>query len=408
MPHLSGSLRLNMKINPAARLTELPLHFFASYADTLAKLEAQGIDVIHLDVGSPDLPPPDAVIRTLAEKAAEPHTHGYQSHRWTASYRNAWSDFYRQRFAVNLDPDLNILPLIGSKEGIFHLMLAMLNPEDVVLVPNPGYITYLRGTQLAGGQPHQFVLDEKSWYLPDFASIPSEIISKAKILWLNYPNNPTSATAGLDFFAEALDFARKNNLLVCHDAAYTQITYENFKAHSLLEIGGALENAVEFNTLSKSHNMAGWRVGILAGNADVIQALYKLKSSADSGHFLPIIEAATTALATPQEWLDQRNLIYQERRDILHAGLVKLGFNLPLPMASLYIWWKLPDGIDAASFTTDLLENTHVSGTPGNVFGSQGEGYIRLSLTESTQRIIDAVDRLTNWINHGTAFSNRG
>jgi LL-diaminopimelate aminotransferase len=392
---------------PADRLARLPEHFFAALNQRLATLQAAGRDLIHLDVGSPDLPPPDEVVAALQRLAADPEAHGYQSHRWPETYRQAWRRLYTRQYRVELNPQREITPLIGSKEGIFHLTMALINPGDVVLIPDPGYLTYTRAALLAGGEPYFVRLDAKTSFLPALDAIPGEIARRARLLWLNYPNNPTGATATREFFAEALAFGQHHGILVCHDAAYAQVTFDGYRAPSLLELPGALAAGLEFNTLSKSHNMAGWRVGAALGNAGAIEALFKMKTHADSAHFLPVIQAAALALETDEEWLDSRNAIYQRRRDVLVQGLRRLGFDVQTPLASLYVWCPTPAGINSFEFATRLLEQTGVSVTPGVVFGGGGEGFIRISITAPLARLQEAIFRMEEWQRDEPQIFNR-
>jgi LL-diaminopimelate aminotransferase len=298
---------------------------------------------------------------------------------------------------VELDAEREILPLLGSKEGIFHLAQAYINPGDMVLIPDPGYITYTRGTLFNGGMPVYFPLLPARGYLPDLADIPSETAKQAKLMWLNYPNNPTGAVATAAFFGEAVDFARQYNILLCHDAAYTQITFDGQPSPSVLAAPDAKDVAVEFNTLSKSHNMAGWRVGALVGNPEVVRTLFVLKSNADSSHFQAIMDAAAAAMTGDQAWLVERNAIYAARRDILMAGLQRIGWQAQTPRASLYAWARLPQGWTSVELVTALLEQAQVSLTPGILFGQHGEGYVRISLTAPTERVAEAVRRLESW-----------
>jgi LL-diaminopimelate aminotransferase len=373
--------------------TASPL-FFASLGEKIASLQERGFDVIRLDIGSPDLPPAAHIVDTLSRAARRGEAHGYQSHNGTAGLRAAWAQMYEQLYQVRLDPQREVLPLLGSKEGIFHLPLAVIDPGDVVLVPDPGYITYTQGALFAGGEPYYLPLLPERGYLPDLASIPGDILKRARLLWLNYPSNPTAATASPDFFSEVVAFAREHDLLVCHDAAYGQVSFDGFRPPSLLQAPGAKEIAVEFNTLSKSHNMAGWRVGAALGNPEVLRSLYNLKTNSDSGHFLPILEAATAAMRGDQSWLAERNAIYQARRDLVMQALNELGWQAATPKASLYVWFHVPDGWDSEAFARAALERSHVSLTPGTVFGERGEGYMRLSFTDSTPRVAEAMDRL--------------
>jgi LL-diaminopimelate aminotransferase len=376
----------------AQRMQLFSEHFFADLNKRVAALQAQGCDVIRLDEGSPDLPPAPHIIAALTRAAQRPEAHGYQPQRGLAGLRQAWAKMYQRLYGVTLDADGEILPLLGSKEGIVHLPLAFVEPGDVVLIPNPGYITYTRGASLAGGEPYYLPLLPERGFLPDLQAIPPEIARRAKLLWLNYPNNPTAATASLDFFAEAVAFARQHHLLLCHDAAYAQVTFDGYRAPSPLELPGAREVCVEFNTLSKSHNMAGWRVAALIGNAAAIQALYTLKTNLDSGHFRPVMEAATAALTGDQDWLQARNEIYRQRRDMVIQTLQRLGLRADIPRASLYVWFAVPP--PCMDFAARLLERAQVSLTPGSVFGSGGEGYLRLSLTAPLARVQEAMLRL--------------
>ena len=378
----------------AKRMVLFTEHFFAGLNIRVAALQAQGCDVIRLDEGSPDLPPAPHIIEALSRAAGRPDTHGYQPHRGFAELRQAWAGMYQRLYGVALDPENEILPLLGSKEGIFHLPLAFVEPGSIVLVPNPGYITYTRGARLAGGEMYYLPLLHERGFLPDLHAVPPEVVQRAKILWLNYPNNPTAATPGLDLFAEAVAFAREHNLLLCHDAAYAQVTFNGYRAPSLLEVPGAKEVCVEFNTLSKSHNMAGWRAAALIGNAAVIKAMYTLKTNVDSGYFRPVMEAAVAAMTGDQTWLQARNDTYCQRRNVVLKTLQRLGLLVDSPRASLYVWFSIPQGQTSAAFAAALLERAHVSLTPGSVFGSEGEGYIRLSVTAPTERVEEAMQRL--------------
>jgi len=396
----------------AHRMELFAEHFFAGLNVRLAAMQAQGHDIIRLDEGSPDMPPAPHIIETLANAARRSDVHSYQTHRGFVELRQAWAEMYQHVYGVTVDPEGEVLPLLGSKEGIFHLPLAFIDPGDVVLVPDPGYITYTRGARLAGGELYLLPLLPERDYLPDLQAVPTEIIRRAKLLWLNYPNNPTAATASvgedkrLDFFAEAIAFARQHHLLLCHDAAYAQVTFDGYHAPSPLEVPGAKEVCVEFNTLSKSHNMAGWRVASLIGNPMVIKAMHTLKTNVDSSHFRPVMEAAVGAMTGDQTWLQERNDIYRQRRDVVLPAFARLGWQATTPKASLYVWFAVPEpkeqasrkehafGQTSAEFAATLLEQAHVSLTPGSVFGSCGEGYMRLSLTAPTERVEEAMQRI--------------
>ncbi len=382
----------------AKRTQSLAPQFFAALNRRIAELTAAGHDVIRLDVGSPDMPPPAHIIEALANAAARSDRHGYQSHNATPRLRSAWSAAYQRLYGVKLDADLQVLPLMGSKEGIFHLALAIVNPGDVVLIPDPGYMTYAQSTRISGGEVYPLPLIRERGYLPDLGSIPGSVLERARILWLNYPNNPTGAVAETGFFEQVVDFAARHRLLVCHDAAYAQVTYGGYVAPSILQVPGAAQVAVEFNTLSKSHNMAGWRVGAAMGNTDALRNLFIVKSNADSGHFLPILEAAEAALEGDQTWMRQRNEIYQLRRDLVLQTLKKIGWQVDAPKAGLYIWLPAPDQWSSAEFVQELLESAHVALTPGEVFGEQGKGYLRIAITAPENRLREAMQRLTDFV----------
>ena len=387
--------------NPAQRIQTLPVNFFASLEARIAALQKSGRDVIRLDIGSPDMPPPPEVIAALAAAAARPDAHGYQPHLGPLALRQAWVEMYARLHGVSLDPESQVLPLMGSKEGIFNLLMAWVNPGDVVLVPDPGYMSYTRGTLFAGGEPYFFRLLPQNAFLPDFTelrkSIPVDVLRRARMMWLNYPNNPTGAVAQLSLFEEAVEFARRHNLLLCHDAAYVQVCFDGFQAPSLLEVPGATEVGLEFNSLSKSHNMPGWRLGAAVGNAQALHALFRLKTNLDSGHFRPVLEAAIAAMRSDQAWLQDRNQVYRARRDLVIAALNRLGLEMPAPQGAIYIWSPVPAGWTALDFAASVLEQAHVSLTPGTVFGAAGEGYVRIALTTPTPRLEEAMQRVQSW-----------
>lgn len=381
----------------AGRMAHLTPHFFATLSARLQELQAQGRDIIRLDEGAPDLPPAGHILEALHRCAARLDTHGYQPHRGPRPLREAWAGMYRREYGVTLDPESEIIPLLGSKEGIFHLSLAYVEPGDMVIVPDPGYVTYTRGALVAGGEVYRMPLLPERGYLPDLEALPEQVLRHTKLMWLNYPNNPTAAVANLEFFTQAVDLASRFGFLLCHDAAYMQVAFDGEQPPSLLQAPGAKEVSVEFNTLSKSHNMAGWRTGALLGNAQAVRTLFTLKTNADSSHFLPIFEASTAALTGDQSWLVERNEIYRQRRDVVVTGLRRMGLDVPTPRASLYVWSPIPAGWDCASFVTAALEQAGVSLTPGTVFGPGGEGFVRISITASLERLQQAMDRLGEW-----------
>lgn len=379
----------------ARRLASTPPYVFATLDEKIASLRARGVDVIRLDIGSPDGPPPEAVVEALSASARDPRKHGYAGYAGTPALRAEIVRYYRERFGVALDTASQVLPLIGSKEGIAHLAMAWLDPGDVALAPDPGYPTYAASIALAGAEVHLMPLRASHHWLPDLDAIPEAIARRARLMWLNYPNNPTGATAPLAYFERAVTFCRQHDILLCHDAPYADVGYDGYRAPSLLQVPGADDVAVEFNSLSKSHNMAGWRVGMAVGNATAIAALAQLKTNIDSGHFLAIQDASVAALQTPQSWIDQRNAIYQARRDALLPVLVDdLGLETATPSAGLYLWPRIPAGHTSALFAEKILTETGVSLTPGSAFGACGEGYLRISLGQTTERFTMAVARL--------------
>ena len=378
----------------AQRLAPLGDHFFATLNHRIAVIKAAGGDVIRLDAGSPDLPPAAHIIEVLARSAECPENHAYQPYNGTSELRQAWAGMYSRLYDINLDTELEILPLLGSKEGLFNLTQALVDPGAVVLVPDPAYLTYAQAALFAGGIPYYMPLLSQNDYLPDLKAIPVEVAQHARLLWLNYPNNPTAATANRDFFAYAVEFARQHDLLLCHDAAYAQVTFEDYHPPSLLEIPGAMEVGVEFNTLSKSHNMAGWRSGVAVGNRQALAALNKVKVHADSGHFRPILDASAAALTGNQDWLVGRNEIYRQRREVVLARLGEMGLQARTPRATLYVWFAAPPSWSSVAFAELLLEKACLSLVPGSIFGEHGEGYLRLSFTAPLERLEEAMQRM--------------
>ena len=382
----------------ADRVSNLPPYVFARLERRLRELMAQGKEIIRLDIGSPDLPPPNFIIEAMHRSMQNPSRHGYGGYYGTPELRQAIATYYENRFGVKLDPKKEVAPLIGSKEGIANVALAFVDPGQPVLVPDPGYPTYGLGTLLAGGVGVPVPLFAENGYLPDLEAIPREVARSAKILWLNYPNNPTGAVASLEFFEHVVDFARRHELLVCHDNPYCDVTFDGYRAPSLLQIPGAMDIALEFNSLSKTYNMAGWRVGMAVGNAVAVEALAQTKTNIDSGIFLPIQDAAVVALTGDQTWLEQRNDIYRERRDLILGTLQEIGILADRPTASLYVWARVPEGYHSVDFATRLLEEAGISITPGTAFGPHGEGHVRISLGMSTGRIREAMERLRRFV----------
>jgi LL-diaminopimelate aminotransferase len=387
-----------MLYQPSDRIAHIKPYYFASLNLKLTELRNKNIDVIRIDMGSPDLPPPDFIIDALVNSAKRPDTHSYAPNGGPTFFREAISKYYQNRYRVELDPSKEVCGLIGSKEGLFNLSQVLVNPGDVVLAPDPGYPVYQAGGKMAGGNIYAVPLMASNNYLPDLDSVPIDVASKAKILWLNYPNNPTGAIAPMYFLEKAVNFARQYHMLLAYDAPYNDVCFEGYRAPSILEIDGAKDVCVEFNSLSKTYNMAGWRLGMAVGNSQVINYLSTYKSQVDTSQFIPIYTAGAAALTGDQDWLEERNQIYQHRRDIILAALRTAGYQTQTPPAAIYVWAHLPEGkSDSMSFCNKLLEETGVSTTPGLVYGNQGEGFLRISLGTSTERIKVAMERIANW-----------
>ena len=381
----------------AKRIEKLPPYLFVTISRKIAEKRAQGEDVITLAVGDPDIPTPRHVIERLCQAAQDPQNHRYPESEGLPQFRNAIAQWYEKRFGVTLEPDREILPLIGAKEGIGHIALCLIDPGDIALVPDPAYPVYSIGTMFAGGSSYYMPLTEDNEFLPDLDRIPAEIARRAKILWINYPNNPTAAVADHEFFERVVAFARKYDIAVCHDAPYTEVAFDGYRPVSFLEAHGAIETGVEFHSLSKSYNMTGWRVGMMVGNAGIIDALRRVKSNLDSGIPQAIQQAAIEALTGPQDCVTEHNTIYKRRRDRLLQTLNQIGLEARPPSASLYIWARVPVGYTSLEFATSLLEDAGVVVTPGISYGKYGEGYIRLSLTVPDQRLEEALARLRAW-----------
>jgi len=382
-------------IKIADRVQNLPPYVFATVEKRIAAQKAKGVDVISLGIGSPDLNPPQFIIDELYRSALEPGTHGYAGYYGTPALRKAIATYYRNRFGVELDPNTEVRPLIGSKEGLANMALAFIDKGDIALAPDPGYPTYSMGAVMAGGEAYPMPLREENGYLPDFAAIPGDVLKRATIMWLDYPNNPTGAAAPREFLQQAVDFAREHDLLICYDNPYCDLTFDGYVAPSILEIPGAKDVAVEFNSLSKTYNMAGWRVGMVVGNAQAIEALTVIKTNIDSGIFQPIQDAAVVALTSDQSWIIERNLIYQRRRDIILNWLPSLGMTAQSPKGALYVWAKVPAGVNCEQLALEVLEKAGVWMTPGTAFGDQGDGYLRLSLCVPEARLVEAGERLS-------------
>lgn len=381
-------------ITPADRIQQLPPYVFARLDELKAKAREQGIDLIDLGMGNPDGATPQPVVEAAMKALQDPANHGYPPFEGTASFRRAITTWYKRRYGVLLDPDSEALPLLGSKEGLSHLAIAYINPGDVVLVPSPAYPAHFRGPVIAGGKVHSLILKPENDWLIDLAAIPEEVARQAKILYFNYPSNPTAATAPREFFEEIVAFAKKYEILLVHDLCYAELAFDGYQPTSLLEIPGAKDIGVEFHTLSKTYNMAGWRVGFVVGNRHVIQGLRTLKTNLDYGIFAALQTAAETALQLPDIYLHEVQQRYRTRRDFLIEGFGKLGWDIPKTKATMYLWMKCPVGMGSTDFALSLLQQTGVVVTPGNAFGVAGEGYVRISLIADCDRLGEALHRI--------------
>ena len=376
----------------AARIGSIPPYLFAKLDEKLAAKRAEGVDVISLGVGDPDTPTPERVVEALREAARDPATHRYPSYYGSRAFREAISGWYARRFGVDLDPDTEVMALIGSKEGLGHLSFAFLDPGDEALVPDPGYPVYGVSALLAGGTPVSLPMTAEREFLPDLAAAP--VSKRTRLLWLNFPSNPTAATASAETFADAVAFAKEHDLLLAHDAAYAEITFEDYVAPSVLETAGAKEVAVEFFSLSKSHNMTGWRIGACVGNAEAIRALAVVKTNLDSGQFDAIQRAAIVALQGPQDHLEALRALYRKRRDVVVSALNALGWEIEPPKGSIYLWVPTPEGKSSAEFADFLLDEAGVFVAPGIGYGARGEGYVRFALTVPDDRLAEAMGRI--------------
>ena len=375
----------------AQRLDHLPPYLFARIDAMKAEKRAQGVDVIDLGVGDPDLATPSHIIDALVEAARNPDTHHYPDYTGMLAFREAVADWYRDRFGVVLDAKTEVLALIGSKEGIAHIPEAFVNPGDYVLTPSPGYPVYQTSTLFAEGKTWNMPLLEENGFLPDLSAIPSDVCAQSRLMFLNYPNNPTGAIAPLSFFEEAVAFAREHDVIIVHDNAYSEIAFDGYQAPSFLEVDGAMEVGVEMHSLSKTYNMTGWRIGMAAGSAEIIAGLGRVKTNVDSGAFDAIQMAGITALRSSQECIAESCAVYRERRDVLVSGLREMGFEVTVPKATFYVWLKVDDSME---FAAKMLNEAGIVVTPGIGFGDAGEGYVRFAITRSVGRIEEALERM--------------
>jgi len=379
-------------VKVAKRIEALPPYLFAKLDEKLAAKRAEGIDVISLGVGDPDLPTPGHVVEAMREAVRDPATHRYPSYYGSPDFRRAVAGWYGRRFGVELDPDAEVMALIGSKEGIGHIAFAFVDPGDEALIPDPGYPVYGVSTRLAGGIPVPLPMPAERGFLPDLTAAP--VSERTKMLWLNFPANPTAAVADLVTLEEAVGFAREHDLLLAHDAAYSEITFDGYVAPSVLQARGAKDVALEFGSLSKQCNMTGWRIGWAAGSAEAIRALAVVKTNLDSGQFTAIQRAAIAGLEGPQNHLDGLRAAYRRRRDLVIETLNGLGWSLKPPLGSCYVWVPTPPGETSVGFADRLLDEAGVFVAPGSGYGTRGEGYVRFSLTVPDDRLAEAMERL--------------
>ena len=381
-------------IEKSDRLNSLPPYLFKEIDRQKEEVRKRGVDIIDLGVGDPDMPTPPHIIEALNKAAIDPANHRYPSYSGMGDFNEAVARWYKRRFNVDLDYENEVVTLIGSKEGIAHIPLAFINSGDLALVTSPGYPVYHIGVQFAGGQAYFMDLLKENDFLPDLNAVPEEIADKARMMFINYPNNPTSAVAKKSFFQEVVTFAESHNIIVCHDAAYTEMAFDGYRPISFLEVEGAKAVGIEFHSLSKTYNMTGWRVGFAVGREEIIQALGQIKSNIDSGAFQAVQVAGIAALEDNQDCVDNMNKVYTERRDILVDGLVELGLSVEKPRATFYVWIEVPKGYNSAEFTSHLLSKGGIVVTPGNGFGEAGEGYVRMALTVDKERLKEAIERI--------------
>ena len=373
----------------ARRVEQLPPYLFVEISRKIAEKRARGERVISFAIGDPDIPTPANIVDCLCQAARDPKNHRYPETDGLPELRKAIADWYARRFGVTLDLNKEVLPLIGSKEGIAHVALCLLDPGDVALVPDPGYPVYSIATMLVGAQSYFLPLLEKNNYLPDLDAIPEDVARKAKVLWLNYPNNPTGATAGPEFFKKAISFARKYDIAICHDGPYSDVVFDGYEPASFLQVPGAKDVGIEFHSCSKTYNMTGWRIGMAVGNATLINALMRMKSNMDSGIFQAIQYAAIEALTGPQDCIAEHNIKYQRRRDVMVKGLHEMGWMVDNPKASMYIWAKIPEhyrGMGSLEFSKKILNEAKVAVSPGVGFGDYGDDHVRIALIENESR----------------------
>jgi len=381
----------------SSRLDKLSPYPFVEISRIIAEKRAAGVDVVTFGIGDPDIPTPSPIIERLLRASQDPPNHRYPETDGLPELRRAIASWYEKRFSVQLDPDTEVLPLIGAKEGIGHVAFCFLDPGDLALVPDPAYPVYGVGTMFAGAESHIMPLYEKNGWLPELDAIPNEVARYAKVMWLNYPNNPTSAVATAEDLAGVTAYCREHDIALLHDAAYSEVGYQGYRAASSMQVEGAKEVGIEFHSLSKTYNMTGWRIGMAVGNAGMIKALFQIKANLDSGIPQAVQEMAMEALTGSQDCVDDNVAIYQRRRDRVVTALSSMGLEVAVPQASLYVWAPVPEGYTSAEFAARLLEDTDIVVTPGSSYGKYGEGYIRLSLTTPDEQVEKGCQRLESW-----------
>ncbi len=383
-----------MRIEKAKRIEQIPPYLFAEIDKKKEEMRKKGMDLIDLGIGDPDLPTPQPIIERMKKAAEDPGNHHYPSYEGMIQFRQAVANWFERRFHISFDPKTEVLTLIGSKEGIAHIPLAFVNPGDCVLVPSPGYPVYRVSTLFAGGTPYFLPLLKENGFLPKLSEIPGEVAERSKLLFINYPNNPTAAVAERPFFEEVVAFARRYGIIVCHDAAYSELAFDGYRPLSFFEIEGAKEVGIEFHSLSKTFNMTGWRIGFAVGNAEIVSGLGRVKTNIDSGLFQAIQEAGIEALHRFDTPIPEIIRNYEGRRDVMVKGLREIGLEVDSPRATFYLWIRVPRGYTSSQFATILIEQAGIVATPGNGFGEAGEGYIRMALTVDESRLKEAIERL--------------
>ncbi|RMF95467.1 MAG: LL-diaminopimelate aminotransferase [Candidatus Schekmanbacteria bacterium] len=389
-------IKRDFEVRLSNRLDALPPYLFAELDRLKAQAISEGKDVIDLGIGDPDTPTPSHIIEALKKAAENPENHRYPSYVGMLKYREACARWIKKRFGVDFDPENEVISLIGAKEAVANLPFAFINPGDIVLIPNPGYPVYFSSTIFSGGEPYIMPLKEENNFLPDFDSIPEDALNKAKLMFINYPNNPTSVTADIDFYNNAVEIAYKYNIIICHDAAYSEMSFDGYKAPSIFNADGAKDVAIELHSMSKTYNMTGWRIGFAIGGEKIIKGFSKIKTNIDSGVFQAIQYAGIEALDNGEADIERMSNIYSERRKIMEDGLRAVGFDIVPTKATFYMWVKCPKGYDSKSLSTKFLEDTAIVVTPGIGFGKYGEGYFRIALTSDKERLQEACRRLKN------------